>query len=144
MKAPTSGCYESNIAIALHCVCRWGWSSDSISSDIHHPRDLALTNQNEVVGLLRQAKPLLASRGPTEIKGAILGNRIMLQPGRSRVTSGHSLRLAVGPSSFTVSAEPLIPGKTGVYSFLRDASANIRFELVLGKTATEHSRLWNR
>ena len=79
-----------------------------------HPRDPALTNQNEILGLLGRASPVPTSRLNLEVRSVVLAERITLFPGRTQAVFGYSLRLTVRSTNFTIDAEPLIPGKTGV------------------------------
>jgi len=108
------------------------------------PRSTALKNQKEIIRLLYRAYPKLAPGGTNQIQSVNLADRITLLPGRTQVAFGYKLTVAIVPSSFTITADPLVGGETGVDSFFQDPTGKIRFEPDLGKTATARSRLFSR
>lgn len=102
------------------------------------PRDPAIRNQTKVSRLLLRAHPDVQP-GVAEIQRIILGDGTALVPGRDRVLVGYVLRANVHSSAFTIGAQPVKLGVTGVFTYFRDESGVVRFEMD-GKSANAMSR----
>jgi len=106
------------------------------------PMDSAKKNQIEVIKMLSVAKPEFGPGRSPQVWTVTLGNGIALTPGAARVEAGYLLALHAGPSGFTITADPVKPGKTGIFSFFRDETGSLRFEPQIGRSASINSRLW--
>jgi hypothetical protein len=90
------------------------------------PRDRAIRNQMELVRLMARAHPDLTA---VPIERVILGDGTALVPEREQIVVGYVLRAHVQSSTFTLEAQPVKVGKTGLFSYFRDDAGVIRFEM---------------
>jgi hypothetical protein len=107
------------------------------------PRSPAVKNQNRIVGLLAKAQPEFAALDRSRIQRINLGKNMALMPEQNQVAVGYILRAHVLSSSFTIEAQPMKPGETGLFSYFRDEAGVIRFETD-GKRASAGSRPLNQ
>jgi hypothetical protein len=107
---------------------------------VWRPPNIASINQRKVVKFLVHAQPVFSGTLPFRIEGVRLSNELLLQPGRELITTGYRLVANCNSSSFTIFAMPVDPGKTGLFSFFRDASGMLHFEPEIGKPASSNSR----
>lgn len=107
------------------------------------PTPASVKNQRQLVFLLRHARPDSSGGGPSPIQRVILADRLMLLPEHEQTAAGYVLRLHVQSTAFTIEARPLNVPKTGLFSFFRDESGEVRFEPDLGKAASAKSRRWS-
>ena len=100
------------------------------------PREPARRNQIEVVRLLTKAHAELSG-----VQARVsLGDGTLLMPDREQIVHGYVIKAHIQSSGFTVEAQPVEVGKTGLLSYFRSASGAIRFEIGW-KKATDGSRL---
>ncbi len=92
------------------------------------PPNVASINQRKVVKYLVHAQPVFSGTLPFRIEGVRLSNGLLLQPCRELITTGYRLVAKCDSSSFTIFAMPVDAGKTGLFSFFRDASGKLHFE----------------
>ena len=104
----------------------------------------AIHNQRELLSLLRKAHLEMTPTGTPEVKRVALAGRVTLVPERDQIAAGYILRLHIQSSTFTIEANPVQVGKTGLFSFFRDKFGIVRFEPEIGKPANENSRPWGR
>jgi len=90
------------------------------------PRDPARRNQTEVVLLLEKAH---SDVGPDLSEHIILGDGSAILPEHEQIMHGYILTAYVKAATFTVEARPLEIGKTGLFSYIRDETGVIRFEM---------------
>jgi len=106
-----------------------------------HWKPQALKNQAVVARLLTTACPELSADAPSRIERIRLGNGTALVPGMDRAVSGYILRPRVSRSGFTIAADPVEVGKTGLFFFFREETGMIRYEV--DKPAGKFSKPWS-
>ncbi len=106
------------------------------------PMDSAKKNQIEIIKMLYAAKPEFGSDPSPRVLRVRLGHRITLTPGPGQVEAGYLMTLHAAPLTFTITADPVEPGKTGIFSFFRDESGTLHFEPEIGRSANASSRRW--
>ena len=105
------------------------------------PRDRAIRNQTKLVQLLRKAHPGFTTS--SQIERVILRDGTALTPERDQIVVGYTVRARVEPSGFTLEAQPVEFGKTGLFSFFRDRDGVIRFN-ASGERVGPGSRPFNQ
>jgi hypothetical protein len=101
------------------------------------PHSQARRNQAKLFWLLADAHADSLPYQP--IQRVSLGDGTALFPERDQVVVGYILRLHVRSTNYTIEAQPVKVGETGLLSYFRDEAGLIRFD-ISGKKANAQSR----
>ena len=93
----------------------------------------------QVVHLLSRSHPEFIEEGNVRIERVVLGDGLVLWPERDQAAAGYIFRAHIESSGFTIEAHPMKFGKTGLFSYFRDSTGTLRFEMD-GRRATAQSR----
>ena len=102
--------------------------------------DLPRRNTRQAVKLLEQPE-LDTTTGADEPERFRLPNGVILQPGKEVSLAGYIFRIEVSGLRHGIHADPERFGQTGLYSYYRDDTGTIRYEIP-PRTAGPNSRTW--